>query len=281
MGSLSVLMECLEESEGSQMAMNGGLFDLDGGSAHDHSSDHDHSTDHDNRSSHSDPPLPEIVSLMGTSQPGLVGTGCKRKLDAVDFTPVGRDDMDAAEDCGQAANPQVPEVAHTLDEFYLPVRSALFNLVCLLSGPPPANILNVACLRDGVRRMLDELKRVSLVRPRCGVIRASYVVDLLRSEFIDRDAPGASEYSMSPGLSAWQSELDILLGSYASMPHEDLSESIQDIQYDMENHLATIQYVCEQFEDFLLEERASEMEDNRRVEHMLQQRFAASLASRV
>jgi hypothetical protein len=194
-----------------------------------------------------------------------------------------RDDAEEVVDlpCAQAQSAQNQEVAHTLDEFYLSIRTALLDLVGLLSRSPPANILNVACLRDDVQRMYDELKRVCFVRPRYGLARASYVVDLLRSEVIDRDVFGASEYRMSPGLSAWHAELNILVSNYASMSHEDLSDSLIDSQYDMGGHLVTIQCVAEQFEDLLLEERARVREDSHRVEHMLQQRFAAPLASRI
>ena len=49
----------------------------------------------------------------------------------------------------------------------------------------------------------------------------------------------------------------------------------------MEIHLETLRYVSEQFEEFLLEERENGREDSVRVEHMLQQRLAASFAARV
>ena len=89
------------------------------------------------------------------------------------------------------------------------------------------------------------------------------------------------EYRVSPGFSAWQAELVALATNPALMDEDSLQECFEEIEQDMEDQLQIMSYVSEQFEEFLAEERANESGGNARMEQMLQQKCAASLASRI
>ena len=64
------------------------------------------------------------------------------------------------------------------------------------------------------------------------------------------------------------------------MSRDDWLESLEELEFDMQDHLQVVQYCCDQFEEFLEEEYENERENKHRVEQLLQRRLAASLASR-
>lgn len=223
------------------------------------------------------------VTLACSSQdrPMASNTGLKRKLDAVEFDVLDPDDFTSfaavpfqaceGEQCERnLLNEQ--ESAHTLDAYYLPMRTALCEIYGILDGTPPLTAKNIEFLCDSIRAGCDKLKRLLKVRPRYGLIVASRAVELIQTEITER--PGAG------GLHAWCNELDVLLSEFDCLERQDQQFYLSDVQEEMVLHASTIEYCLQAFDELLEEERSNDAEDRSIVEGMLQQRLTASLAAR-
>ena len=132
--------------------------------------------------------------------------GATRKLSVADFHALDRDDVDDGSSDGHKQDEKCKQplaeeqhveqvVAHTLDEFYMPIHGALQGLLNLLKNTPPADATEVMNLSHDVRCLCNDPNRASSVEPRYGLVMASQVVDLVEAEITERDTPGLMSLS--------------------------------------------------------------------------------------
>ena len=110
---------------------------------------------------------------------------------------------------------------------------------------------------------------------------AAQVVELLQSQLTERDSPGFSELAVSPGLYKWCQEMDVCFSDFHDLEQEEQELSLAAVQEEMELHISTLDYCLERFDELLDEERENEREERVVLERIVQQRLAASQASRV
>ena len=121
------------------------------------------------------------------------------------------------------------DTAHTLDEFYSPIRTALSKLRDVLSGGPPVAMGDVTILRCTVVDVCDQLRRLICVRPRVGLCRASHVVELIQSQITERDDPGMSILAASSGICIWCDDVDIYRKEANNFEKEEREFALADI----------------------------------------------------
>lgn len=149
-----------------------------------------------------------------------------------------------------------------------------------MSGRPPEDIAALPALYRSLEDACDKLRRALLTRPRYGLAMVSEATDLIRSQITERDTPGYNEYATAPGILAWCASLRSFASEYEDLEEEDRQASFGELQEDTELHLATVDYCLEAFHEIVAEERERERESSLVVQQILQQRMAASLASR-
>jgi hypothetical protein len=215
------------------------------------------------------------------------GCGLKRKFATADLVSVDRYDEseeklkeeEAPSNCARADESH--GTAPTLEDFYEPIGTVLERMRSLLSNGQPAGLMGISQLRHGIKSQVEALSKSLCVRPRYGLIKAGEVIELLRTEIVERDTPGYHEYATPPGLHAWCQELSVLESTYEELAAEDRDAAVEEVQYDMEMHLGTIQYCLDSYEELLDAERENLKGDQILLEQAVWHRLAASLASRV
>ena len=210
------------------------------------------------------------------------GKARKRKLTDVEFKPVSQEQVQSS--ASSLCPDRTPDIqtAATLEEFYNPIQAALENLSSVFLCEAPTDAAGIHALNCQIRAACDSLNQVLNVKPRYGLTVASQVVDLLRTELVDRDLPGSHEYATCPGPYSLCRNIDTLLSELCGLSSGDLPEAIEDFDfaYELENMSSIAQYCLERFGELLEEERESERESSRAVQQILQQRLSASLAPR-
>lgn len=165
-----------------------------------------------------------------------------------------------------------PNDAQSLEEYYGPIRDALFFLHGVLRKSAPRNVDDIVLLARGLDEAKSSLTSACQVRPVFGPAAVGDVLDLLNKHLLDRY--NANELAVGPGPFEWSTGLRSTAANWNSLEVDERECELSDAALTLEEYVGTLDYVTECFDEFYEDELQNRIDSyrcalNRRLQQSL------------